>query len=309
MAKVKVALVLGGGAARGLAHLGVLKVLERSGIPIDMIVGTSMGALVGAMYGIRGKINKMLPDVTRFLNSEEFAQSKIHSLRRGEEEDIGLFDQFSKYLKRAQVVSSTVTRKAYISDEEIWDFFSHFVDDRDIKELKIPFYAVATDLLTGEEIIINSGPVIEAVVASSAIPGAFPPVMIGERACIDGGIVNMVPVTVAIRMGADFVIAINVSHELPRPSEYKRALEIYFRAHEITKKALIAHQIQFADIILTPNVGEIHWADFTKSNELIEAGEKIAREKEPAIWAMLQKMRRTPRIFRRKRVRPIDLIP
>ena len=309
MAKVKVALVLGGGAARGLAHLGVLKILEQSGIPIDMIVGTSMGSLVGAMYLMRGRVGKILPDLTRFLNSEDFAQSRIHSLKRGETEDIGLFDQFSKYLKRAQVVSSTVTRKAYFSDDEIRDFFSHFVDDRDIRELKIPFCAVATDLLTGEEVLIKSGSVLDAVSASSAIPGAFPPIQIGERVCIDGGIVNMVPVTVAIRMGADFVIAVNVSHELPRPSEYKRALEIYFRAHEITKRALISHQIQFADIVLTPNVGDIHWADFTRPDELIEAGEKIAKEKEPAIWAMLQKMRRIPKIFRRRKARLIDLIP
>jgi NTE family protein len=311
MAKVKVALVFGGGAARGLAHLGVLNVLERAQIPIDMVVGTSMGALVGAMYATHGRVDSFLTKSVDYLHSTEFAESKIHSLRQGEGEgeEQGFFNQVSKVVRRAQVVSSTMTRRSYFSPEEVREFFAHFVDDRDIAKLKLPFCALATDLLTGEQVEIDSGSVIQATMASSAIPGAFPPVKIGERTCIDGGMVNMVPATVALKRGADFVIAINVSHELPKPPEIKRALEIYFRAHEITKRMLIDHQIKFADVVITPHVGAIHWADFTKTDELIEAGEKAAEEKLPAIWALLQRMRRIPRFMRSKKVRRDDLIP
>ena len=309
MAKLKVALVLGGGAARGLAHLGVIQVLEQAGIPIDMIVGSSMGALVGAMYAGGGGIESILERVREYLHSPEFAESKIHSLRRGEEEELGLFDQVSKAMKKAQLYSSTVTRQSYFTEDETFEFFSHFVDERDIRSLRIPFYAVASDLSSGEQVVIDSGPVILATAASSAIPGAFPPIKVRDRICIDGGMVNMVPATVALTRGADFVIAVNVSHELPRPSELKRALRIYFRAHEITKQTLIAHQIKFADIVLTPNVGKTHWADFGKADELIESGVAVAREKLPAIFAMLQRLRRTPRLFWKRSVKLKRMIP
>ena len=301
--------MLGGGAARGLSHLGVLQVLENAQIPIDMIVGTSMGALVGAMYAAHGSIQKILPDVIRYLHSKQFAESKIHSLRRDEEETLGLYDQFTKYMKRAQLYSSTVTRTAYFDDNDVFEFFSHFVDDRDIRSLPVPFVAVASDLATGEQVVIDSGPVILAAAASSAIPGAFPPVKVGEHVCIDGGMVNMVPATVALQRGADFVIAVNVSHDLPEPAEFKRALRIFFRAHDITKRMLIAHQLKFADVVITPNVGRIHWADFTRADVMIEAGEKAAREKLPAVYAMIQRLRRTPRLFWKKNIKLNDMIP
>ncbi len=309
MAKLKIALVLGGGAARGLAHLGILDVFDKAGIKFDMIVGTSMGALIGAMYIMDGKASKVLPKVKDYLNSDEFSESKIHALRRSEEEDLGFFDQFSKYMKRAQVMSSTVTRRSYFDQEEVREFFSHFVDDRDIRSLDIPLYIMATDILTGEQVVIDSGPVLNAVAASSAIPGAFPPVQIGERLLVDGGMVNMVPATIALQKGADFIIAVNVSHELPKPSELKRALRIYFRAHEITKQVLIKHQLKFADVVLTPKVGDTHWADFTKGRELIDAGAEVAKEKLPAIFALLKKLKRKPRFLRKKKVKKQEMVP
>ena len=309
MAKIKVALVLGGGAARGLAHLGVLEVLEKAGITIDMVVGTSMGALIGAMYIVEGKTENILLNVKSYLSSKEFAESGIHALRQGEQTDLGLLDQFSKYMKRAQVMSSTVTRRSYFDEYEVREFFSHFIDDRDIRSLPIPFYVVTTDLLTGKQVVIDSGPVMSAVAASSAIPGAFPPVKIGERLLIDGGMVNMVPATVALQKRADFIIAVNVSHELPKPSELKRALRIYFRAHEITKNTLIEHQIKFADIVITPKVGNAHWADFTKVDEMIQTGTDAANEKLPAIFALLKKLKRRPRFLRKQKVRKWEMIP
>jgi NTE family protein len=309
MGRPKVALVLGGGAARGLAHLGVLQVLEHARIPIDLIVGTSMGALIGAMYAAKPQIDKIMTDVTAYLESDRFAESKVHSLRRGTDEDHSLLDQVTTYLKRAQMISSTVMRKAYLDDHDVREYLSNFVDDRDIKTLKIPFCAIATDVVTGQQAVIETGPVIDAVAASSAIPGAFPPVRIGHRTCIDGGIVNMVPVTVAIQKGADFVIAVNVSHELPEPRELKRALEIYFRAHEITKKNLIAHQLKFADVVMSPQVGNIHWADFSQPKQMIEAGHEVAEKALGGIYFKLQKMRRLPRMFWKRSVKLDDMIP
>lgn len=310
MAKFKTALVLGGGAARGLAHLGVIEVLEGSRIPIDMIVGTSMGALIGAKYSAQGNIAKITREVVRFIKSPEFKESKIHSLRRNEEQgDSGFLDQFSGYIKKAQVLSSTVTRQSFLDSHDVREYFSRFVDDRDIQSLNIPFCAVATDIRTGTEVLIDKGSVLQAVAASSAVPGAFPPVEIGDALCIDGGVVNMVPSSVARQMGADYVIAVNVSYELSAPPELKRALAIYFRSHEITKQILIAHQLKFADAVITPVVGDTHWADFSNPEQMIDAGKMAILDILPEIKQNLDRMRRMPRFLWKKSRQINDMLP
>ncbi|HPM78761.1 MAG TPA: patatin-like phospholipase family protein [bacterium] len=289
-----VGLALGGGAARGLAHLGVLRVLEREQVPIDLISGTSMGSLVGALYAGNPRAEKLIAKAQKFYQSEEFAQSRIHGLKRNEEVQ-GFFDSFTQTVKRGLMIGSTVTRLGFLDREDLYSLLSNFIDDSDIRNLLIPLGIVVCDLLTGQEVVLRRGPIIDAVAASSAVPGAFPPIRIGEMECIDGGVVNMVPISVVREMGADVVIAVNVSHDLLKPPELKRALEIYFRTQDITKRLLIEKQLEAADVVITPQVGHIHWADFTAAETIIKLGEQAAEEALPRIRELFaEKPRRNP---------------
>ncbi|MDP8222398.1 MAG: patatin-like phospholipase family protein [Candidatus Lernaella stagnicola] len=295
--RVKIGLALGGGAARGLAHLGVLQVLERERIPVDLIAGTSMGSLVGAVYAARPHIDKIVERVVRFYSSPEFTNSRIHDLRRGAEEDMGFLDAVVSRLRKGIALGSQVTRLSYLDREDLYSLLKPFIDDRDIRSLHIPLGVIACEMVGGVQHVFRKGSVIDAVAASSAIPGAFPPIKLGDAEYIDGGVVNMVPVGVAREMGADIVIAVNVSHDAMHPAELKRALEVYFRTHEITKKILISLQVSEADVVITPAVGEHHWADFTAAEKIIAGGREAAEAALPQIRRALRKKK--PSIFRR----------
>jgi len=178
--KPKIGLALGAGGPRGLAHIGVLKVLEKNGISIDCVAGTSMGSLIGAIYAAGIEITRL--------------------------EEIAL----NMDLKQIAVMfTPTIPRSGLIEGKRVREFIKSFVSDANIEDLKIPFAAVATDIETGEEIVINKGSVAEAVRASISIPGIFTPVRLGDRFLVDGGLVNPVPVSVVAQMGVDAIIAVN----------------------------------------------------------------------------------------------------
>ena len=177
----KVGLALGSGAARGLAHIGVLKVLEENKIPIDFIAGTSMGALIGATYAAGLDIEQI----------EEIACNTDWKLT-------------------ARLFLPTLPRSGFVEGKRIKDFLKALMGDSNIDTLKVPFAVVATDLLTGEEIVIHKGSLVEAVRASISIPVIFTPVRHQNRFLVDGGLVNPVPTSVAAKMGVDVIIAVNV---------------------------------------------------------------------------------------------------
>ena len=181
MPKRKIGLALSSGAARGLAHIGVLEVLEKEGIPIDMIAGTSAGALIGAIYA----------------HTQDIGQTKSWAT--------GLASSKLSFLAHL-----TPTRTGLIKGKKIEKRLKSIFGDIEFKDLKIPFACVATDIGTGEEVIIKEGQVIEGIRASFSLPGMFAVVKLRDRYLIDGGLVNPVPVSVLREMGADFIFACNV---------------------------------------------------------------------------------------------------
>ncbi|MCB1155271.1 patatin-like phospholipase family protein, partial [bacterium] len=137
---VRVGLALGGGAARGLSHLGVIRALRRAEIPIDAVAGASMGALVGALFCARGDIEQVLADAVRFMGSEEFEKARIHRLRRGViESDLGVRAAMSRYLTRGRVLASTVARPSVLSADDLYELLEFFIDDQEIRTFRIPF--------------------------------------------------------------------------------------------------------------------------------------------------------------------------
>ena len=167
----------------------------------------------------------------------------------------------------------------------------YFIPDLEIRQTRIPFRAVATDLITGRKIVFSEGSLRTAVLASCAVPGAVEPVRQGQWLLADGGVTSLVPVHATREAGADVVIAVTVDRELP-PPEMETAQGIFYRAGEITASTLEDEELRDADVVIRPKVGDIHWMDYSRAGDLIGKGEEAAREALGAIRSSLSLYRR-----------------
>ncbi|MGA1843970.1 MAG: patatin-like phospholipase family protein [bacterium] len=282
----KLGLALGGGAARGLAHIGILKVLESEGILPDMIVGSSMGALIGAMYALEPDAVSLERRVRDFLGSEEFKRAKFDFLSNSEKtsaEGEGIFYRFSNFMKKKIFYGMAISRLSFISEETFAKNIGYVVDDIDISNTKVAFGATAVDINTCEELLITKGSIRQAVMASAAIPGILPPIRIDGKICIDGGWTREVPMEDAYAMGADYVIGVDVGSDLESTKSYMNSLDIVCRADAITRSILKSRRLASGDFIIRPAVESINWADFKRIDDCITAGERAARECLPAL--------------------------
>lgn len=259
---LKIGLALGGGAARGFAHIGVIKVLEAQGIVPDIVVGTSAGSLVGALYAA---------------GNDGFALHKI-ALEMDEaaisDWSVPMFSKFSGVLK-GEAVQSYVNRA---------------VKNLPIEKLKMPFGAVATDLKTGLPVLFTRGNSGMAVRASSAVPGVFQAVRIGEQSYVDGGLVAPVPVRFAREMGADFVIAVNISAQ-PEEQASASSVDMLLQTFAIMGQSLNRYELMDADIVIRPELGGMRGHDFGGRNAAILAGEQAASAALPQLLKKLQAKR------------------
>ncbi|NKE71417.1 patatin-like phospholipase family protein [Candidatus Manganitrophus noduliformans] len=287
----KVGLALGGGGARGLAHLGVLKVLESEGIELHLIAGTSFGAIAGAMYAQHPNADQVRQRACDYLSSESFRRTKLFFIKRHYEEEkrATFITNLKSYLQKGIFWGISLRRSSFISEQDYVAHISRLFDDKGIEETVIPFLAVAADLAHGREVVLSEGPIRRAIAASCAIPGVFPPITIGDAKLIDGGWVNQVPVDPLIQRGADFVIAIDASESTGTVRAFTSGLDIVLRASEITRRALSSSQLAKADVVIRPDVGQLHWSDFWRSDEAIRKGEEAAREKIEELKRLLWK--------------------
>lgn len=274
--KLKVGLALGGGGARGLAHIGVLKVLERENISIGLITGTSMGAIIGGAYALKKDISAIEKIAEKYSKISEF--NIDFSFSEKERKDKPFFlKKMSDFLKRGYMLNLEL-RKKYINDGEgLKKIIKDLVGDKAFTDTKIPFAAVAADLVKGEKVIIKKGKLFDALLASASIPGMFPPVILDKKILVDGGIVDVVPIEAAQSLGASFVIGVNVSQTLKKRVEFDNAVEIFFRSDSITSSELRKLQLSFADVVITPKVGRFHWSDFSKPEQCVREGEIAAQ--------------------------------
>ena len=261
MRQRKVGLALSGGAARGLAHIGVLEVLEKENIPIDMIAGTSTGALVGALFA-QGKtaseIKKLALDLSR---------KRLFSL-----------------------VDLTLPHSGFIQGKKIRELLEHTIgSNTQFDDLKIPLACVATDIESGEEVVINHGSVLEGVRASISIPVIFTVVKKEGRYLVDGGLTDPVPVDILREMGADYVIAVNVIPDVKartkRAKEVKEPniVNVIFQSLYISTYSVVKASLEEADIAIEPQVVAITYSDFHRAEECIAKGAIAARQSIPEI--------------------------
>jgi NTE family protein len=259
----KIAVVLGAGAAKGFAHIGVLKVLETSNVPIHMIVGTSAGSFVGSLYAY---------------GFNAFQLQKI-----------------GMELDKGDVVDLMLPDNGFIRGEKLEGFVNMELRNTPIEKLRIPFYAVATDIQSGKEVVFGRGNTGTAVRASCSIPGIFRPVTIGGRMYVDGGVVSPVAVDAAKAQGADIVIAVDISGDID-PSQPQGTIEAILQAVNIMYSNIAARQLPLADIVIRPKVGNIGSADLEKRHEAILAGEKAAYEALPKIKAIMDSLKQEGRL-------------
>ena len=275
----RVGLALGGGGARGLAHIGVLRVLEKEGIPIDLIAGTSIGALVGGAYASGSSSDELRKKAEDYLNSDEFRSSTIRAFEAAHAKgEISLAQKIETYLRNHFYLIQAMFRPGILSNEDFQVTIDYFIPDIEIEETRIPFRAVATDLVSGEEITFSEGSLRQAVMASCAVPGAIMPLKEGERLLSDGGIICRVPSSVARQEGSDIVIAVVVDRGIGS-EELRTVVDVYLRVSEIMGERLKQYALADADVVILPEVGESHWSSFSQAMNLVDEGEKAAREK------------------------------
>ena len=285
---LKVGVALGGGAARGLAHVGVLRALDREKIPIDVIVGTSMGAIVGGAYAVSRDIDAVERRVREIVSSPEFRKNRLNFLRETKEEKGGLLFSVTNLLRKGIFYGVSTIRPSFLSAEELAGSLEALVPQARIEDLPIPFGAVSLDIESAKEVVLCSGSLRQAVKASSAIPGILPPVRANGRLLIDGGWVDKIPVLPAFRLGADVVIGVDITAALDDAQSYNRGVDIMVRANQIRDSTLVSYLRRLADVVIEPDIKLVHWADFSAYHRCIEAGDAAARITIPKIRQLLR---------------------
>jgi len=243
-------LVLGAGGARGMAHIGVLQVLQEENINFDLVVGCSAGALVGALWA---------------------AGVDFYRLER-----LVSYHSFTK-----RMFDLSVSRDGFIKGEKILETLRLFTKDMTFEDLKIPFAVIATDIETGELVVLNRGSVAHAVRASISIPGVFRPYRYQDRLLVDGAVKSRLPVNVAKQMGADRVLGVDVPKKMT--SKLTTAIDILQQSIEILEEEVFRYQCQECDLIIQPEVGHIGSLQFESAAEAIRLGREAALAKSSEI--------------------------
>lgn len=251
----KIGLVLGCGGARGIAHIGVLKILEREEIKPSFIVGSSMGAVIGGAYALGMTANEM----------EKVALSFNNRSKLGKMFDINL------------------SKGSLIKGNKISDFLKELFGEATFDDTQIPLRITATDLESGEEVIIKKGGVALAAQASSAIPGLFPPVKYEDKYLIDGGIVNPTPIDIAEEMGADVIIAVDlIMHKKIDFEKDPKLINVLLQAYEIVRTQAVVRKLEKVNkdtVIIKPNIrGTMETLKFYDIERFIKAGETATEE-------------------------------
>jgi NTE family protein len=291
---LKLGLALGGGGARGIAHVGVLKVFERERIRIDMIVGTSIGAIVGASFAAGIGVGEIEDRAREFFSTQLFKKSSLRVLGYAYGQKPSQWKhRIDMFFKKNYLMAQLLRHPSISLNEEFSEIISFFIPDINVEDTVIPFCAVATDFKTGELVYLRSGSLRKAVLASSAVPGAVMPIDWDGKSLADGGVICLVPATVARELGADFVVSVSLEKDICTKEEFTNVLEVFIRTNDIQGFHLTNVLLRESDVIIRPDVGNVHWAEFHRAVELVEKGEKAAEQNLEAIKGMLRKQKET----------------
>ena len=259
MAPPKIGLALSGGAARGMAHVGVLRALRETNIPIDCIAGTSAGSLVAGAFASGMPVEEIV--------------------------------DFGRKLRWRDIGRMTMSRLGVQSNERLEQYLRSRLPITKFEDMPIPFAAVATDLKTGQAVVMKGeGDVPFAIRASCTIPGWYVPVMDEEgRQLVDGGLVAVIPSSVTRSLGADIVIAVDVNTEgATFITSSSSVVGVLLQSMMVVQKTASSYQLEMSDLVISPKVGHIRWDEMGRADELIEAGYKVGVESIPKVRELME---------------------
>ena len=272
-------LVLGGGGARGLAHIGVLKALEKNNLTPSLIVGTSMGALVGGMYSQLRSAEAVEEKIRKFLQGDFFKQIGLEQFSDADKKSShSIWERFATHLKQRYFLSKSMLGTGTFAQKTLLQGMKILLDEGDIHNLPLRFAAVSSDLTTGKEIVFTSGSIITAVAASSAVLGIIAPMKFGSRLVVDGTVTSTIPVPAARSLSSNPIIAVDVRQSLESAESYQHGYEVFIRASDITRFRLNDIMLQQATVVLKPAVADLNWNEFSRINQCIHNGEQAVEE-------------------------------
>ena len=274
MSKPYLGLALGGGGARGAAHIGVIQTLHQAGVRPDVIAGTSAGSTVGAMYAATLDPDWIEKRFREFIEHESFRTFNSGELLDGRNQETFLSKVTSKVKQHYMVILGL--NRSYVAKREILENAVDYLLPVDtFEELKIPLKILVTDIHSGEDIVYESGELKEAIVQSSSIPGFFEPTHKDGRLLVDGGVTAPLPVSVLKKL-TELVMAIDITNHSLKPLEDPNMIEIVRRSDIITSLKLKERIAQDADILIRPDVLGLHWSEFGKFDDLLKSGRDAA---------------------------------
>jgi NTE family protein len=278
----KIGLALGGGGARGFAHIGVLRALEKEGINYDFIVGTSIGAVIGGAYALIGDIDFIQHRAVDSLRTRQIKELEGFTGKSGPEQKKLILEKVSNFVREVYLWNLRVVKLSLLESGPIEGLIRDLVGENHFAKTKTPFFCTAVDLDNGEEVILQNGPLAKAILASAAVPGFFAPVEINNRLLIDGGIVGEIAVEPCRKLGANFVLAVNVEGRVPH-KDFHNAMDVLFQTDEIRLHQLNRKVISSADFVIRPQIAEIGWTEFSKVEQCIALGEEAVHSQAEAL--------------------------
>ena len=280
----KINLALGGGGARGLAHLGVLQVLDREGIEVDHVVGTSIGSIVGGSYALHPDGLELTRRALAYLRGDSFKHNPFKKvLFHSEDVEVNFFSSIIRSIKKSYVFSSLIRKPSIFPSERLYDVICDMIPDVDFAETQILFSVPAIDIRSGQEIVITDGPLRKALLASCSLPGFFPPVEHDGMLLMDAGVISPVPVSAARKASTYPLVAVDISSQLEIVDNVDIGLDAIMRVEAIAGKRINDSELELADVVIRPEVGCKDWSDFSDLNELVESGVRATKEALPTI--------------------------
>lgn len=274
-----------------MAHVGVIVALEEAGITPNLVVGTSMGSVIGAIFTQTNSAQETRRRVLAFMESPEYKELDLSRYNKSFSAK-GALGNFIEKVKERVIVNLSISNKAFFKQDDFLKALQYMIASGKIENFKIPYAAVASDLITGKKIVFSSGDVITAVLASSSIPGFLPPVQYSGYDLVDGEVSDLVPAFTAKEIAPrNFTIAVDVSQPLNEKADVDNALDIIFRANQIKSHDLRELRMKSADFLIRPNVEKYHWTDFSACNNLIDIGYASAKEHMPALLKAISRRR------------------
>lgn len=272
-----VSVALGGGGGRGITHLGVLQALAESGMKIDRICGTSIGAIAGAMFAADPAPERNRSKVLAFINSPQFRRRQAQmfgstSSRGRGAMTTGWLSKFKRIFKAHQSMTRAIRHAAILPETLLQHVVDTLLPEVDIERMPVPFSVLAVDLKSGQRHEIDRGPLRTAVRASASIPGVFPPVPYDGMLLADIGVFESVPTTTAKRYAKDLTLAVDVSECVVPIEGCKNILEVFSRVQHLAECELRQHSLAHADFVIRPDIGRRAWFDFSSPEELISMG-------------------------------------